>query len=566
MPSGLLGEAASGPGGRVAPDVGSILAELGSGFNSRDVHDGLTPVVLNFNELRRRASSRLIENPPKDQRGASLSFFVGGSNGRFGNQRRYKRADRWPPVRHGGGIEFGPNCDRRNEGPVRQFGAAAQQAQAQISTAAAQIGSTIGALQTKVASLAGSIGSGMTTTFPDPDFVAVAEDFLSASSNGPDLAADEYDSSPFHRRRVGARGPATIACTSGVPSCKANSTTNKLFFETSKPRNWPSGKKSWRSRRRDRERASLSKRIYFSWRSNSRFRASEMLSRCSMPTKRCLTQSTPEKSRPFKPMPNSGRFQPIEELAQLRDLLETKWALDQDYFTKKLTAAENDMRTRQRLSDEERLAYEKFLTEKQKLDVQAAQNSERAWLSLMQPIQRAFDTSITGMILGTTTLQKAVANITQSIIGEFVNLGVKMVTNWIASELAMTTATEAGAAARTAAESEGLAAGLALKALNAIKSIVTDSAQAFGGIFAFLAPIMGPAAAGPAAAGEATVMAAAGGIASAAGGWVVPSDQLAMVHQNEMILPANISQGLQSMISANGGSRRRSGGDQRLRQ
>jgi hypothetical protein len=44
-------------------------------------------------------------------------------------------------------------------------------------------------------------------------------------------------------------------------------------------------------------------------------------------------------------------------------------------------------------------------------------------------------------------------------------------------------------------------------------------------------------------------MAAAGGIASAAGGWVVPSDQLAMVHQNEMILPANISQGLQSMIS-----------------
>jgi len=172
----------------------------------------------------------------------------------------------------------------------------------------------------------------------------------------------------------------------------------------------------------------------------------------------------------------------------------------------------------------------------------------------MQPIQRAFDTSITGMILGTTTLQKAVANITQSIIAEFVNLGVKMVTNWIASELAMTTATEAGAGARTAAEGEGMAAGLAMKAANAIKSIVTDSAQAFGGIFAFLAPIMGPAAAGPAAAGEATVMAAASGIASAAGGWVVPSDQLAMVHQNEMILPANISRGLQGMISANGGT------------
>ena len=204
--------------------------------------------------------------------------------------------------------------------------------------------------------------------------------------------------------------------------------------------------------------------------------------------------------------------------------------------------------------EEQLVAYQRFQTDKEQLDYRAVQTSQRTWQSLMQPIQRAFDTSITGMILGTTTLQKAVANIAQSIVAEFVNLGVKMVTNWIASELAMTTATEAGAAARNAADSGGMAAGLAIKAANAIKSIATDSAQAFSGIFAFLAPIMGPAAAGPAAAGEATVMAAASGIASAAGGWMVPSDQLAMVHQNEMILPANISQGLQNMISANGGA------------
>jgi hypothetical protein len=215
---------------------------------------------------------------------------------------------------------------------------------------------------------------------------------------------------------------------------------------------------------------------------------------------------------------------------------------------------ENHAAADEKLWAEELLAYQKFQSDKQKLDLQAAQTSQRTWQSLMQPIQRAFDTSITGMILGTTSLQKAVAHIGQSILAEFVNLGVKMATNWIASELAMTTATEAGAAARTAAEGEGVAAGLAVKAANAIKSIVTASAQAFSGIFAFLAPIMGPAAAGPAAAGEATVMAAASGIASAAGGWMVPSDQLAMVHQNEMILPANISQGLQNMISANGGA------------
>ena len=217
-----------------------------------------------------------------------------------------------------------------------------------------------------------------------------------------------------------------------------------------------------------------------------------------------------------------------------------------------LLGSQQDASIDEKLWNEELQVYQKFQSDKEKLDLQAVQTSQRTWQSLMQPIQRAFDTSITGMILGTTTLQKAVANIAQSILAEFVNLGVKMVTNWIASELSMTTATEAGAAARTAADSEGMAAGLAIKAANAIKSIMTDSAQAFSGIFAFLSPLMGPAAAGPAAAGEATVMAAASGIASAAGGWVVPSDQLAMVHQNEMILPANISQGLQNMISAGG--------------
>ncbi len=143
----------------------------------------------------------------------------------------------------------------------------------------------------------------------------------------------------------------------------------------------------------------------------------------------------------------------------------------------------NDAAADEKAWGEELLAYQKFQSDKEKLDLQASQTSQRTWQSLMQPIQRAFDTSITGMILGTTTLQKAVANIAQSILAEFVNLGVKMLTNWIASELAMTTATEAGAAARTAADGEGIAAGLAVKATNAVKSIVTDFSAGILGHF-----------------------------------------------------------------------------------
>jgi hypothetical protein len=429
--------------------------------------------------------------------------------------------------------------------------AAAQQAQAQIGAAAAQIGSTIGALQSKVAGLAGSIGNGMVE-----------------KASGPPASLGDTEAPAVRRQRIDRPSGSTGARRSGDGTARGTDDRlqqwradlqsqlldERTFFRDSKAEElsfWQ--EKLALTEAGSKARIAVESNIYqlekqLSVQSErdalSMLDAEEKVSNAVYARKRAAVQADAE----------LGKISANQELAQLQDLLQTKWTLDQDYFAKKLAAAENDIRTRQKLTDEERLAYEKFLTEKQKLDIQGAQNSQRVWLGLMQPIQRAFDTSITGMILGTTTLQKAVANITQSIIGEFVSLGVKMVTNWIASELAMTTATEAGAAARTAAEGEGMAAGLALKGLNALKSIVTDSAQAFAGIFAFLAPIMGPAAAGPAAAGEATVMAAAGGIASAAGGWVVPSDQLAMVHQNEMILPANISQGLQSMISTNGGS------------
>jgi hypothetical protein len=431
------------------------------------------------------------------------------------------------------------------------LGAAAQQAQSQIGATVAQIGATIGTLQSKVASLAGSVGD---SVIPN----------VAADGQGPAGSGQQRGGGRSSGQAVKATGySGTSAAGQGEGNDRLQQWRAELqsqlldegaFFKDSKAEEvsfWQ--EKLALTEAGSKARFAVESNVYQLEKQLAVQNQRDALAALDSDEKVTDAEYARKKAA-IQASAELGKISSKEEITDLQGMLETKWSLEQDYFEKKLAAAENDVRTQQKLVDEERLSYEKYLTERQKLDIQAVQNSERAWQSLMQPIQRAFDTSITGMILGTTTLQKAVANITQSIIGEFVNLGVKMVTNWIASELAMTTATEAGAAARTAAEGEGLAAGLAMKALNAIKSIVTDSAQAFGGIFAFLAPIMGPAAAGPAAAGEATVMAAASGIASAAGGWVVPSDQLAMVHQNEMILPANISQGLQGMISASGGA------------
>jgi hypothetical protein len=54
-PSGTSGAATAWSDSQAGLDVDSILAELGPGFASGNLHTGLGPVVLDFAELRRKA-------------------------------------------------------------------------------------------------------------------------------------------------------------------------------------------------------------------------------------------------------------------------------------------------------------------------------------------------------------------------------------------------------------------------------------------------------------------------------------------------------------------------------
>jgi hypothetical protein len=56
-PPALSGEAPSKFVNKMGPDIPSLLAELGPGFGSGDIHVGLAPAVLDFTELRRRAAT-----------------------------------------------------------------------------------------------------------------------------------------------------------------------------------------------------------------------------------------------------------------------------------------------------------------------------------------------------------------------------------------------------------------------------------------------------------------------------------------------------------------------------
>jgi hypothetical protein len=416
------------------------------------------------------------------------------------------------------------------------LGTAAQQAQTYITAAAAQIGSTIGARQAKAANLSASAASGVGS-------IATA-----ASSHGQGGGSSVIRSGGGSQSGGGTQNRvqewrAELQSQLGDEQAFfADSKAEELAFWQDKLALTQAGSK---------EQLAVENNIYQLEKQLAVQNERDMLA--SLDADEKVTDAAyARRKAAIQEEAELGKISASEEVARLKDLLDTEWALEQDYYEKKLAAAVNDVRTREKLTSQEELAYEKYLTDKEKLDTQAVQNSEKQWESLLQPIQRAVDTSVTGIILGTTTVQKALSNLAQSIVAEFVNSAVKSVFGEIGKLLGASLAGGGGSSgdqdfwggitgAGEDIEGGGISAGPfnsgGLLGTLGLGSLVSGGGI-FGGLFKGIGSLFG--------------FEHGGIVPSAQGGWMVPSTSLAMLHANEMVLPANISQGLQSMIAGGG--------------
>ena len=177
----------------------------------------------------------------------------------------------------------------------------------------------------------------------------------------------------------------------------------------------------------------------------------------------------------------------------------------------------------------------KGYTELVRLDEQSIAAQRALWSGYLSSLTGAFNSQLRGLLEGTTTWHNAMVKMLEDLTIKFIEMVEQIVVKWAAGELAQTTATTTGAATRAAAEQSASSAGILTNAANAAHAIMTDAAQAFAGVFAFLAPVMGPAAAGPAAAAQASVSAAA--IFDVGTDYVVRGG-LALIHPGETIIPA----------------------------
>lgn len=401
------------------------------------------------------------------------------------------------------------------------LGVAAQQAQSQINTAATQVGSSIGALQSKAASLAGSVGGGM---IPNSVLGGVRSQEIAQSATVSGRGGAGSDSVQAWRAQLQEQLLAE-------QSFFGQSKDEELAFWQDKLALTEAGSNA---------RLAVERNIYELEKQLAVQRERDQLDQLNADQKVADAKFANYKAA-IDDEAALGQISATEQVRQEQDLLDLKWSYDQDYYQKKLDAAQNDVRTQQKLIEEQELAYEKYVGQVQALDTKLGEANKKAWDDLVAPIERAIDTSVTGIILGTTTVQKALANLAQSIIAEFVNSAVKgifgQIGNLFGAGLFGGDGDQDFSGGLTGAGEEvlggGVATSLGLGSLFGSGGILGSLFKGIGSLFGF----------------------ERGGIVpSAQGGWAVPSlgpgGVLAQLHSNEMVLPANISEGLQNLIAS----------------
>lgn len=194
------------------------------------------------------------------------------------------------------------------------------------------------------------------------------------------------------------------------------------------------------------------------------------------------------------------------------------------------------------MDDRARIAQQQAL-QIERIEDQAARETERDWNSIAQPIETSITGAFDGMIRGTKSFSGAMADVGMSVVESFANYGLKMVEDWASAELMK------------------LVLGKTTQTTGAISTITSDAAVAAAGAYAataaipFIGPELAPAAAATAEAGVLAFLPQA----SAAGGYDIPAgvNPVVQAHAQEMILPraqADVIRELAKRADANVGA------------
>jgi len=185
-------------------------------------------------------------------------------------------------------------------------------------------------------------------------------------------------------------------------------------------------------------------------------------------------------------------------------------------------------------------------------DNKIALEQRKNWKALADGIKSSFGGAIKGMITGATTFQQAMQQMSKQVLGLVMEMGIKMLQSTIKNVWASVFAHQAGEAAKTTSTEEGSLKRMAANLKDTIKQINNAAVSAAAGAYNAMVgiPYVGPVLGAIAAGVTYTAVLAFGAMASAAGGYEIPSgvNPVTQLHQDEMVLPADLSSGLKNII------------------
>jgi hypothetical protein len=273
-----------------------------------------------------------------------------------------------------------------------------------------------------------------------------------------------------------------------------------------------------------------------------------------------------------------GELTRLKILSAGERLTATQSALDQEYsaeralLDKESQLGDLSVSQRQDILNRMLALDTKYALQSQKIMLQSVQQIVGPMDHVVNSMASSFSSGLTDMIFRGRTFSQAMAKVGQSVTSQFIHMGVQVVADWAKRQIALvvlsqtaegqkTAAALAGAAARQGIAGGEAASGMASIVANGVKSVTVDAGVAGAGATAFMAPFVGPAAVADGAAVKGAVLSMA---AFDIGAWQIDADQIAMVHRNEMVMPAAEAGAFRSMLSGvanGGGSGAASGGD-----
>ena len=244
----------------------------------------------------------------------------------------------------------------------------------------------------------------------------------------------------------------------------------------------------------------------------------------------------------------------IEALLQFED---KSYQIERKALDEKLALYTEDEVSYQQTLDRLTLLEQQHGLQIQKIRSKETKDKAAMIESVFMPVQKAMEKSITGMIMGTTTLKKAMSNIFQSILAEFISMGVTMALNWAKTMAIKLFLFESEKASEKAVEVSSSIATMASQKAMGISGVLTYAALAAAAAIASTSaiPIIGPALAPEVGAAIYETTASYAIAATAAGGYDIPAgvNPVTQLHAQEMVLPAQYANMIRAM-TANGGT------------